>query len=191
MRRAIFLVLTMFLLASCDNIQVKDFGPYWNRGTIDPALLGWWETHIDKDLIKIRVMNRSATYQIDPLDKKGWEHPEDSQRARTLQVGQYIFMMIKRQDRSDHWIPVALYRYKIEGDELHIYILNTKSMRTLLAKKYPKEKNITAGCKGNCFAKDTISVNRLDDSAYRILSNIPDTKEFWSRRNDAVWQRIL
>jgi len=189
--RFLALLSLLFLLSACANIEVKDFGPYWNQGAVNPSLLGWWKNPDDKNQGKIRVMNRYGTYQVDYIDKKGWEHPEASLQARTIQVGGYSFMLVKMQDKTDHWIPFMMYRYRVEGDATWDYALNAEKMHSFLAKNYPGEMNITASCrhkKDNCFGKNTTEITKLDNSVYQILANIPDTKAFWAL--DHVSQKI-
>ena len=174
--------MAIFLLSACANISVQDFGPYWNQGTVDPALLGWWKSSDDKDQIKIRVMNRSSTYQVDYIDEKGWEHPDASLQARKILVGSYQFMLIKMQDRIDHWIPVMMYRYRAEGNTTWDYALNAKMMGVFLARNYPNEKNIVAVI---CRKKDSLclphtNIRKLDKDVYKILASVPDTKAFWT-----------
>ncbi len=170
----------VLLLTSCANISVKDFGPYWNQGTIQRDYLGWWETSYENTRYRIRVINREATYHVDFLDENGWEVREASLRARTLHIGTYLFLMNKTQDRTDHWVPFDMYRYKIENGNLKIYSLDAKKMRKFLAKNFPHEKNIKVGCEGKCFNKNSISIIKLDTNVYKILSSIPDTKYFWT-----------
>lgn len=184
MLKHIFPILAaLFLLSACaPNISVQDFGPYWNQGKVNHSLLGWWNNPDEKDEVKIRVMNRSGTYQIDYIDKKGWEHPEASLQGRTIQVGSYWFMLIKMQDRTEHWVPFMMYRYTVEGNSTRDYTLNAKKMRLFLAKNYPGQENIQAVV---CKKKETlctphISIRKLDNDVYKILASIPDTKAFWS-----------
>ncbi len=176
------LLLALFLLSACANISVQDFGPYWNQGTVDHALLGYWKVPDAKAQFKIRVLNRSGIYQVDYLDEKGWEDPESSMQARTIQVGDYSFMLVKTRDRADHWIPFLMYRYRVEGNRVLDYALNADKMQAFLAKKYPDQKNIQAVV---CKKKDNLctphtSIDKLDKNVYKILASIPDTKAFWT-----------
>ncbi len=189
--RNIFILFTaVFLLTGCANIAVEDFGPYWEKAGVDHRLLGWWEIPNDKDQYKIRIMNRASTLHVDTLDRNGWEDPEDSFRVRNLKVGIYPMMMVKIRDKTNRWKPFSVVRYKLEGDKLHTYSLNAKSIRKFLAKKHPTEKNITASCKGKCGNKDSIDISKLDASVYVILSTIPDTAEYWER-DDQSFHKIL
>jgi hypothetical protein len=190
MLRILSLLLPILFLSACaSNIEVKDFGPYWEKGIVDPAFLGWWKEPVDKDPLKFRVMNRAATYQIAVMDTNGWEIQEAEQQARTLQTGNYLFLMQKVPDRHDRWVPSSMHRYKIDGDKIREYTLNAKKMREFLAKNYSTEKNIdTVLCKktGKLGCVDHTEIHKLDENVYKILGSIPDTKAFWTHEKNSL-----
>jgi len=192
LKRILPLLAAVFLLSSC--ILVGDFGPYWDKGTIDPAILGWWQSPANKDKVKTRVMNHAGTYQIDEFDQNGWERPKDAEQARTLQIGNYRFFMLKIHDHG-RWVTFGILRYKIEGDKMWMYTLNAKKMGVFLAREYPNEKNITAatcGGKKGCLGVhgSWVIIQKLDNNVYKILSSIPDTRAFWTLDKNSMTQKI-
>ncbi|MFH1157969.1 MAG: hypothetical protein V1721_03680 [Pseudomonadota bacterium] len=159
--KKILLCLTALFLSSC--IPVGDFGPYWDKGIIDPALLGKWN---GEDKEGYGIVDKGGTYQIDTLDER--EKKEKSyvpMTARTLKAGSYTFLMIKESNKKE------VIRYKIEGDVIQKYSLAPEQLSAFLLKeKYPEAKNIVFG---------EVHIENFDDEVYKILSEIPDTKKFW------------
>jgi hypothetical protein len=183
LKRIAPLLVAVFLLSSC--IAVGDFGAYWDKGTVDQSMLGWWQSST-KSKVKTRVRNRAGTYRLDEFDQHGREKPQDAMLARTLQVGNYSFLMIKVHDaQRGQWIPYGMFRYKIEDNRMWLYELNAKKIRAFLARNYPDEPNILAAVckeKSRCIHGSWVRILKLNKNVYKILSSIPDTKEFWTRQ---------
>jgi hypothetical protein len=62
-----FLLLTCLVLVSC--IDVRDFGVYWKKGTVDPLLKGNWTADKNPEEC-IAFKNTGDSYRLHP-DKKG------------------------------------------------------------------------------------------------------------------------
>ena len=172
--KKILLCLTVLFLSSC--IPVEDFGIYWDKGIIDPALLGKWKGEANNGY---HMINKGGTYQIDSLDKEDRKEKDYSPiAARTLKVGSYTFLMtfIKEGDEKE----TVLIRYKKKGDIIQQYSLKSRKMDTFLEKNYSKAKNIKKfKCKGRCWYNPGVRIEKFDNEVYKILSEIPDTKKFW------------
>ena len=196
--RNLFLCLAMVLLSSC--IPVDDFGTYWEKGTIDPALLGRWveitspardaDDRKEARTVKvsdkkegIQVVNQGGTYRIDSLDEEERQKKDYAPMpARTLKAGCYTFLMVIDKERDDKSrISRDLVRYEIQGDVFRDYSLDDGRMSAFLEEKYPGAKNIgRPACKGNGKCLRFVRIGTLDDEVFKILSEIPDTKEFWT-----------
>ena len=200
--RNLFLFLAVLLLSSC--IPVDDFGTYWKKGTVDPALLGTWvaitsparDADDRKEARTVRVadkkegmqvINKGGTYQIDSLDEQ--ERRKKNYipvSARALVAGRYTFLMvIDREVNQKGRITITrgLIRYKLEGGMFWEYSLADEPMGSFLREKYRRAKNIKKpGCKDKelkC-AFGYVRIGTLDDEVLKILAEIPDTKEFWT-----------
>jgi len=180
--RNLLLCLSVVLLASC--IPVEDYGPYWKKGVVDPALLGVWQKVPVPDAddrresrsIKspandgVRVTAGKGSYRIDTLDEK--ERQEKDYRpliARTLKDGPYTFLMANDGPNPD------FIRYVLKDGTAAQYRLEGAPMGRLLKEKYPHAKNIGTNCKWA-----PLCIRKFDAEVYAILAAIPDTPEYWT-----------
>ncbi len=192
MKKFVF-VLAILCLSAC--IPVEDFGAYWDKGFTDPALQGKWE-EVSSDPEKksqIQVTEKDGSDQIDSLDKENREKKDNAiDTFRSLKVGPYTFFMAIEQqkpsvDSGDKktvhtYSPVkGLVRYEVKGGILRQYSLNDERAISFLKEKYPNAKNIVAK---KFISSDSVEIKTLDDEVFNILSEIPDTKEFWKLQGE-------
>ncbi len=187
------LCLAVVFLSSC--IPVDDFGSYWQKGYVDPALLGKWSVTTPREdderkearSVKVvvdvfQVVNKKGIYQFDSLDEKDRQEKDYSpEPARSLKVGSYMFLMEpdKKNLKKHRFIKGYIRRYKLEGNVLQFCSLVPERTGAFLNKKYPKTKNIRRHvCIGKCMW-DGVNIKKLNDEVSKVLSDIPDTKEFW------------
>lgn len=187
------LCLVVVLLSSC--IPVDDFGSYWQKGYVDPALLGKWSmttpredderkearsVKVDTDVYQ--VINKTGIYQFDSLDYKDKQKTDYTpDPARSLKVGNYTFLMQpdKENLKKGRFIKGFVFRYKLEGNVLQFCSPVPEQTGAFLNKKYPKTKNIQRrACTGKCLW-DGVNIKKFNGEVSKILSEIPDTKEFW------------
>jgi hypothetical protein len=193
--KKLLLVFAILCISAC--IPVDDFGAYWEKGVVDHALQGKWE-EVSSDPAKrnqIQVTEKDGSDQIDSLDKQEREKKDDAaDSVRSLKVGPYMyFMAIEQQkpsiekDGSAHTYPPirGLVRYEVKEGILLQYSLNDGRMIAFLAEKYPDAKNIVVK---KFMSSDSVEIKTLDDEAFKILSKIPDTKEFWKLQGE--WRKI-
>ena len=204
MKNLLFCLAVLFL-SSC--IPVHNFGTYWKKGTVDPALLGTWipiasPSHDDDrkeartvyiaGKKRVRVVNVRGTYQIESLNQEDRQQKNYAPiTARTLSAGPYTFLMvIDKEGTKKNDLVRGLIRYKLEGNVFRQYSLADGSAEEFLKKKYPRAKNIK---KPDCTGKESkmcfsfVRINTLDDEVLKILSQIPDTREFWTE--DGAFRR--
>jgi hypothetical protein len=180
----------MALLLLCSCIPVEDFGAYWDKGMIDAALIGKWDEmpaetaakDNGKKLGAVQVADNGGTYRIDSLDKEECRKKDYAPlAARTLKTAGYTFLMALDEGADKKAQPSGdLIRYKIEGDLFRQYSLNAGKMDARLKEKYPGAKNIgLPPCAGKCLLND-LRILTLDDETFKILSEVPDTPDFWT-----------
>lgn len=170
------LCIAVLCLSAC--IPVADFGAYWEKGTVDPALLGQW-TDASKEggKVSMEVTDDKGSYRIEsrePEDRAQKDYQPSS--ARTLTDGPYTFLMfIDNKNKREGAPEKDLVRYDFKEGVLTEFDLNDDAAGKFLKEKYPKAKNITAPKSetGN------VEIKILDDETYEILAAIPDTEEYW------------
>jgi hypothetical protein len=185
-KRNILLCLVL-LLTSCLTVDVDDFGPYWDKGYVDVALLGKWGEidPNDKNVIHAEILAENGMYLFSDFDKSNESDDSKQDVGRTLKTGSYTYIMYgdKKALINGRLKKGFLWRYKIAENKIVLYGLNTDQMVKFLKKKFPDEKNLE---KKPCNVKeekclfDGLHVKKLDEEILRILADIPDTKEFWT-----------
>ena len=87
----ILVCLALLCLTAC--IPVDDFGSYWDKGTVDSALVGTWKNAEPKrgEVGLARLTIHKDTYRIMSLAKK--DRKDKPLFAKTLTAGRYTFFM--------------------------------------------------------------------------------------------------
>jgi hypothetical protein len=190
MKRHLFLLAYTFLLCACTSVE--DFGAYWDKGIVDPALNGSWkkmalpgepiETTPGADQLVFKIAGTSLyeMYGINPLDSTlppgaAEQRKKDNVRpffTRTLRVGSDTFLMSRASESKSEGI---LERYQVKGDTLDIYYLENGRAVDLLEAKYPNAAN-TAKNRGE---GRYVVIKTFDDEVYRILSEMTRDDAYW------------
>ena len=198
MKRFCVCLLAVLIQAAC--IGVEDFGAYWNRGVIDPALEGTWKKiglpGENRDGIpgpdQWRFTKAGSTYTvyaINPLDptlapdinEQRRKDSEQGETARSLKIGQSVFLMTTAPPGGGKG---RLERYRVQGDTLEQYqVLNGRAV-DFLKTRHPEAKNI----RGNTSEGTYVVVETFDDEVFQILSEISDDPGYWEL--ECVYQRL-
>ncbi len=189
--KRLFPLLVLLLLAAC-GIQVDDLGDNWNKGEIDPALLGRWLDETaegkEKETAIGSIINRGGMYDLLGTKllrtKKKIVH---SNIGKTLRVGNYRFLMTGPNVTYTLFGPVEgkLIRYDIKDDRFYAYNMNPEALRQWLTEKYPQQKNIiiSKNCPNPEWGEEhgciLIKITKLGETELKILSEIPDTGIYW------------
>jgi hypothetical protein len=193
MRRLVLPLLAVVLLSSC--ITVDDFGAYWDKGFVDPALAGTWkmigiagqppDRTLGTDQLRFTKNGRSYSLQtINPIEK-GLTADEAAEQAtnnevrlevRTLTIGKHAFLMQRPQEGEQDGI---LQRYEVRGGVLRQYIMNFAAGLEFMAAKHPAARNITSHDVDAHF----IDIQTFDDEVFQILSEIADVPRYWILNN--------
>lgn len=182
--KKILVCLTLLCLTAC--IPVDDFGSFWDKGTVDAALAGTWKNdHAQKGApVQARVKIQKGVYIIRSLSKK--DAKDKPLFAKTLTAGRYTFFMAASdaQGKTER----DLVRYKVANGTLTEYALDVKPVEKWLGWRHPQAKNFEAvACKPNCMFEE-VRVRVLTDDVIRILSEIPDTAEYWKPMD--AWRKV-
>lgn len=179
-----FLVaLALLCLTSC--IPVDDFGTYWDKGTVDSALVGTWTGVRHKDGIgPAHIAVVKGVYRITSLAKK--DAKDKPLYARTLTAGRYTFFMASSDTGGK--TERDLVRYTLKDGRLTEYSLEVRPVEAWLKWRHPQAKNLEAvSCKPKCLYEQ-VKIRTLTADVVNILSEIPDTKEYWQPMEE--WRKV-
>jgi hypothetical protein len=190
MKRQILPVVAFLVLTSCT--PVDDFGAYWDKGFVDPALEGRWQKigipgePIDSipgsDQLLFVKNGQSYFWQgINPIlstltaDQAEQRKKDNDARldVRTLKIGNSVFIM----SRGPAGTPMGiLERYEIQGDLLLEYTIDNGAGVDLLEAKHPTARNIHKNKSEGSY----VVIDTFDDEVFRILSEMSaDAATYW------------
>jgi hypothetical protein len=167
MKRLWLCIAATLVMASC--IRVDDFGKYWDKGVVDPALEGTWKNiRLPRSDIKpdaLRFTRTGFSYSMYAVYSEG-DVPARS--ARTLRVGKRRFLMDRsREGSNDDY----LWAYEIRGRTLSEYWCND-ALVEFLRTRHPGAKNIQV-------REGLVVIGTFDDEVFRILSEVADNPTYW------------
>jgi hypothetical protein len=179
----------VLVLTSCT--PVEDFGRYWDKGFVDPALEGSWKKMglpgqemngiPGPDVWRFTKDDSSyLQYGINPIDLA--EPPDVIEQkkavnaqplsARTLRIGKHLFLMQRAPGGKGEGMIV---RYDIRGDTLDEYWIENGIAVDFLLSKHPTAKNI----RKNVAEGTYVVIGTFDDEVFRVLSEIADNPAYW------------
>jgi hypothetical protein len=176
-------------LSSCTSVE--DFGLYWNKGFIDPALAGSWKKLVlpgqdpheipGPDLLRFTRSGSSYSFQgINPIDQTAEPDIIEQQKAvndqpmsaRTLRIGKHLFLMQRDPGgQADGLIE----RYEVQRGTLQEYWMDNGAAVEFLKAKHPTAKNI----KRNVGEGEYVVIDTFDDEVFRVLAEIADNPAYW------------
>ena len=176
-------------LSSCTGVE--DFGLYWDKGFIDPALQGSWkklglpgQNSNDipgPDLWRFTRNGSSYSLQgINPIDQTADPDVIEQQQAendrpmsaRTLRIGKHLFLI--QRDPGGQGTG-SIQRYDVQRGMLREYWMNNGAAVDFLEAKHPTAKNI----KRNVGEGEYVVIDTFDDEVFRVLSEIADDPAYW------------
>ncbi len=157
-------------LAAVSCIPVDDFGTYWDKGVVDPALEGSWK----------RLDSPGAPPLYTPFCTEGWRlartgsayslyrlnEVSDPFTVRTLRVDGRKLLM-ERGPRGDG----LLTSYEIHNRILSSFGFRNDTGLEFLRAKHPGAKNIGE----NVGAGQFVVIKTFDDEVFRILSELANS----------------
>lgn len=190
MKRSWPCLVAVLVLSSC--ISVDDFGAYWDKGFVDPALEGTWEKvdppgedikHIPGPRTWRFTRNGSsyaayAIHAIDPTDDPEIIAQKRAVNdrylnARSLRIGKHLFLMQRDPGGQP---PGLIQRYEIQGTTLREYWIDNDAALNLLNAKHPAAKNIR---KNPTSEGEFVVIGTFDDEVFQVLSEMVDNPTYW------------
>ena len=172
---------------------VEDFGQYWDKGFVDPALEGSWKKvappgENPNDIPgadQLRFTRNGTSYAlqgINPIDpafepdvvaqiKADNEHRLS---ARTLRIGKSLFLM-EHDPAGPAKNSDVMVRYEVRRGRLREYWINNGDAVDFLKAKHPSAKNI----RKNEAEGEYVVIKTFDDEVFRVLSEIADNPAYW------------
>jgi hypothetical protein len=189
MKRFSLCLVAVLLLSSCT--PVEDFGVYWDKGFVDPALEGSWKklglpgenpNNIPApDLWRFTRNGASYSLQgINPIDQTAAPDIIEDQKAsnearmsaRTLRIGKHLFLI--RRDPGGQG-DGSIERYDVQRGTMQEYRMDNGAAVEFLQAKHPTAKNI----RKNVGEGEFVVINTFDDEVFQILSEIADNPAYW------------
>tara|TARA_B100001989_G_C24542035_1_gene468223 strand:+ start:1831 stop:2451 length:621 start_codon:yes stop_codon:yes gene_type:complete len=147
--KTLILLPTLLLLSAC--FIIEDFGGYWEKGVIDPALEGYWG---DEGKECFGFIRDGSVYK--KTNEKG--------EVKTLQAGTSTFLMDKNGEMQ------LLYKYKISGNTLALYFPEESKRQEF----FQKHSNDNLKEKDNVFLIKVLNKETVD-----LLANYGAKPDFW------------
>jgi hypothetical protein len=188
MNRLCLTICAVLVMSSCT--PVEDFGLYWDKGFLDPALAGSWKKvgPAGEDSDSVPCLNRwrftrsgtnYSAQSINPIDQAAdpqeiAEQKAENERAlsvRTLRIGKSLFLM--QSDPADQG-KGAIVRYEVRRGVLNEYWIDNGASVDFVQAKYPTAKNIKA-----TYSPSYVAIGTFDDEVFRALSEIADNPTYW------------
>jgi len=191
MKRFWLCMIAVVLQVSCT--PVEDFGQYWDKGFVDPALEGSWkklarsgenpDDVCGADLLRFTRNGASYALQaINPINPTLEPHEiaqmtaDNEQRlsARSLRIGKATILM-ERDPAGLEKSASIMVRYEVKRGRLQEYWISNGDAVEFLETKYPSAKNI----KKNTGEGEYVVIKTFDDEVFRVLSEIASNPTYW------------
>jgi hypothetical protein len=189
MKRICLAICAALVVSSCT--PVDDFGLYWDKGFVDPALEGSWKkirrAGEDPDSVPgpdlWRFTRNGTNYSlrgINPIDQTAEPQViaeqnaanEVALRVRTLRIGKSLFLMQRDPAGGEQG---QIVRYEVRRGVLNEYWINNSAGVAFVQAKYPTAKNI----RKNADEGEYVVIGTFDDEVFRALSEIADNPRYW------------
>jgi hypothetical protein len=155
---------------------VDDFGAYWDKGVVDPALEGSWK-RIDApgEAPNTEVCGEGWNFRRTGSAYSMYTFNEPSNAAstsRTLRVGSRRLLMNRNRAPEPDGLITG---YEIRNRTLSQYWFDNVAVVEFLEAKHPGAANIGKAPGEGQF----VLIKRLDDEVFRILSEIARSPDYW------------
>jgi hypothetical protein len=175
-----FVLCFVLLLTAC--IDVDDYGDYWDKATIDPALEGRWAKVSEEDDSKLTNQEylftvKNNAYSVQSFKSGKPTEDDPIYPVKTLELGRYKFAA-SGPDKG------TIIRYEINGNESTWYVVNPSLAWDFIQKNFPDQTGIY---RDDPDPTDTAENNRdrplhigqFDDDVAKVLAAIPNNEVYW------------
>lgn len=189
MKRFCTCLVTVLVLSSCT--PVEDFGPYWDKGFVDPALEGSWKkiglpdremnsipgpdlwrfTRDDSSYLQYGINAIDPTLPPDEIEQRKAVNAQ-AIGTRTLRIGKHRFLMQREPGGTGKGYIV---RYDVQRGMLDEYWIENGIAVDFLLSKHPTAKNI----RKNVAEGTYVVIGTFDDEVFNVLSEIADNPAYW------------
>lgn len=170
------LLCAMICLVLTSCIDVDDFGGFWEKGVLDPALEGVWAVNDpngmpDPNGEKLTITKNGNVYNILMPQKGGADMK--SMTARSIGWQKYAYLLVKNESGKGG----VIMRYVSNGESVWQYAVTQpdKVVSDWIASKHPEAKQFVLGA-SEAMASG-LKITMLDSAALDILSELPE--EYW------------
>jgi|KBSMisStaDraftv2_1062788.scaffolds.fasta_scaffold79090_2 hypothetical protein len=189
MKRFIACLAAVVIQTAC--LGVDNFGAYWDKGFVDPALEGSWKKvgligqpindTPGPDMWRFTKDGTSYGLQgINPIDPSS--SPDEIAQAqadndaripaRSLRVGEYLLLMqFESGANRQGWME----RYEVEGDTLREYWSENSTAVDYVLDRRPMPRNITKNTGEGRF----VVIHTFDDEVFQVLGELGDKARYW------------
>jgi hypothetical protein len=189
MKRFIACLAAVVIQTAC--LGVDNFGAYWDKGFVDPALEGSWKKagRIGQpindtpgpDMWRFTKNGTSYSLQaINPIDPSS--SPDEIAQAqadndtripsRSLRVGESLLLMqFESGPNGQGWME----RYEVEGDTLREYWIENSTAVDYVLDRRPTPRNITK----NTGEGGYVVIHTFDDEVFQVLGELGDKARYW------------
>ena len=189
MKRFIACLAVVVIQTAC--LDVENFGVYWDKGFVDPALEGSWKKiglrgqkindtpgpdiwRFTKDGTSYSLQGINPIDPSSPADKIAQAQADNDTRVpvRSLRVGDYLLLMQFAPDPSGQgWME----RYEVKGDTLREYWIENSTAVDYVLDRRPTPRNITK----NTGEGRRLVIHTFDDEVFQVLGELGNKSRYW------------
>ena len=178
MKRKVVLALLLLTLEAC--LPVEDLGGYWSKAGRDPELAGSWRVvggdSGNQGLVR-KFVNAGESYEVSNVSTQGQPVNVEPRplAIRTIQLGRYKLLVCSVGVHPNGKREGVIVGYKLDGDSLEIYMMLGPSWLEFAQRRHPNAANL----KKNVGEGEYLRVLTFDAQVAQMISEVPDTDEFW------------
>lgn len=154
-------LLLPLLLTAC--IQVKDLGPFWDSGVIDPTIEGTW-TSMERGGAKMVFTVKGRSYLMTYVSEEAETEPKF---VRTLKIGENNFLMVK--EHMDD-IKGTLIAYAVANNQMALFAPH-REKKELFLETYPNNPFVVS--------RTMMTIPVLNKESYDMLAILASDPKWW------------
>jgi len=175
-----FVLCCLFLLTAC--IDVDDYGDYWSKTMIDPAIAGRWAKVSEENESKLTGQEWELTLKDNAYSAQSYKDGKKTDEdplypVKSMQIGNYTFLATGPERGT-------IVRYNIVGDTASIYVANPTMAWDFISRQFPDQSEIYRDDPDPAdSAEDNrdrpLHIKEFDDDVAKVLAAIPNNGMYW------------